>query len=79
VILRHLGRHVAAEQVTDDWPLGATGAGLDSISLVELLLDCESQFGVAILDALATGAPITLAAIRNAVEDSAPDTRPLPP
>lgn len=30
----------------DNLPLGPGGLGLDSIALVELLLDCENRFGI---------------------------------
>ena len=39
--------------------LGAGGLGLDSIAMVELLLDCEASFGGRSTDLLA-GAPLTV-------------------
>ena len=42
----------------DDLPLGAGGLGLDSIAMVELLLDCEARFGGRATDLLA-GEPLT--------------------
>jgi hypothetical protein len=43
----------------DDLPLGAGGLGLDSIAMVELLLDCEARFGGRATDLLA-GEPLTV-------------------
>jgi acyl carrier protein len=52
--------------------LGAGGLGLDSIAMVELLLDCEQRFGVDTTELL-EGAPLTmgrlLAHIRGAVAE----------
>jgi hypothetical protein len=42
----------------DDLPLGAGGLGLDSIAMVELLLDCEARFGGRAADLL-VGEPLT--------------------
>ena len=51
--------------------LGAGGLGLDSIAMVELLLDCEQRFGLTVVSELLTGAPLTvgrlLAHVRDAV------------
>ncbi|HWM95382.1 MAG TPA: acyl carrier protein [Thermoanaerobaculia bacterium] len=33
-------------ELADDLPLGAGGLGMDSIALVEVLLDCEQRFGM---------------------------------
>jgi acyl carrier protein len=44
----------------DDLRLGAGGLGLDSIALVELLLDCEKRFGVPRVAELLAGPPLTL-------------------
>ncbi len=33
-------------ELPDDLRLGSGGLGLDSIALVELLLDCEQRFGI---------------------------------
>jgi acyl carrier protein len=41
-------------ELSPDLSLGASGVGLDSIAIVEVLLECEELFGVAIAgDALA--------------------------
>lgn len=44
----------------DDLPLGASGLGLDSIAVVELLLDCERRFGVPRPVELLDGPPLTV-------------------
>ncbi len=44
----------------DDLRLGAGGLGLDSIALVELLLDCERRFGLAGVAELLAGPPLTV-------------------
>lgn len=54
-----------------DLRLGAGGLGLDSIALVELLLDCERRFGIPRPVELLDGPPLTIgrlvAHIRSAV------------
>lgn len=44
----------------DDLPLGTGGLGLDSISLVELLLECERRFGLRGVAGLLEGPPLTV-------------------
>jgi acyl carrier protein len=44
----------------DDLPLGPGGLGLDSIALVELLLDCERRFGIPRPGDLLEGPPLTV-------------------
>jgi acyl carrier protein len=55
-----------------DLPLGAGGLGLDSIAMVELLLDCERRFGIG-ATGLLEGAHLTvgrlLAHVRDAVQE----------
>ena len=59
----------------EDLRLGAGGLGLDSIAMVELLLDCERRFGVPAAGLL-EGAPLTvgrlIAHVRGAVSDAVP-------
>lgn len=43
-----------------DLRLGAGGLGLDSIALVELLLECEERFGVPVAAELLEGPVLTL-------------------
>lgn len=44
----------------EDLRLGAGGLGLDSIALVELLLECEQRFGAPMAAELLEGPPLTL-------------------
>jgi acyl carrier protein len=44
----------------DDLRLGSGGLGLDSIALVELLLDCEQRFGIPRPAGLLAGEPLTV-------------------
>ncbi len=75
VVCRHLGPGVAPATVPDDWPLGEAGAGLDSIALVELVVACEMEFGVPLLEELLQG-PVTIAAIASAVRSIGARGRP---
>jgi acyl carrier protein len=45
--------------LADELRLGTGGLGLDSIAMVELLLDCEQRFGIQTADLL-EGAPLTV-------------------
>ncbi len=47
-------------ELSDDLRLGAGGLGLDSIALVELLLDCGERFGIPPPAELLAGEPLTL-------------------
>jgi acyl carrier protein len=53
--------------LSEDLRLGAGGLGLDSISLVELLLDCERRFGVSPAELLAREEPLTIGCLLAAV------------
>ncbi|MEA2600259.1 MAG: hypothetical protein QOF89_1251 [Acidobacteriota bacterium] len=44
----------------DELRLGTGGLGLDSIAMVELLLDCERRFGITVAAELLEGAPLTV-------------------
>jgi acyl carrier protein len=59
-----VAKHAPAAALDDDAPLGGDGIGLDSIAIAEVLIDCESRFGVEIADLLG-GEPVT---IRRIVE-----------
>ncbi len=47
-------------ELPDDLRLGSGGLGLDSIALVELLLDCEQRFGIPRPVELLEGEPLTV-------------------
>jgi hypothetical protein len=50
----------AAAELSDNLRLGSGGAGLDSITVVELLLDCAQCFVVPVPVDLLDGAPLTV-------------------
>jgi acyl carrier protein len=47
-------------ELPDELRLGPGGLGMDSITLVELLLDCERRFGIPRPAELLEGEPLTL-------------------
>jgi acyl carrier protein len=47
-------------ELPDELRLGAGGLGMDSIALVELLLDCEERFGIPRPVELLEGEPLTV-------------------
>jgi acyl carrier protein len=49
-IVRSLRLPITAEEIGDATPLFADGLGLDSIDVLELVLEIERSFGVAITD-----------------------------
>jgi acyl carrier protein len=54
-------------ELPEDLRLGAGGLGLDSISLAEILLDCERRFGIPPLIELLEGPPLTVGRLLSAV------------
>jgi acyl carrier protein len=49
-IVRSLRLPMTAEEIGDSIPLFGEGLGLDSIDVLELVLELERSFGVSILD-----------------------------
>ncbi len=49
-----------ARELAGDLRLGSGGLGLDSIALVELLLDCERRLGLPNVAGLLEGPPLTV-------------------
>ena len=49
-IVRSLRLPISWEEIGDDTPLFEGGLGLDSIDVLELVLELERQFGVSITD-----------------------------
>lgn len=49
-IVRSLRLPITADQIADDVPLFGEGLGLDSIDVLELVLELERSFGVSITD-----------------------------
>jgi acyl carrier protein len=56
-IIRSLRLPITAEEIGDDLPLFGEGLGLDSIDVLELVLELERSFGVSVSDE-ATGARV---------------------
>ncbi len=54
------GRLDPASGLAAELPLGSGGLGLDSIALVELLLEVEQRFEVAVAAELLAGPPLTV-------------------
>jgi acyl carrier protein len=59
-LLRSRAPLARSRELPDDLHLGPGGLGLDSIALVELLLDCERRFGLADIAELLAGPPLTV-------------------
>jgi acyl carrier protein len=59
-LLRSRSPLARSRELPDDLCLGPGGLGLDSIALVELLLDCERRFGLAGVAELLAGPPLTV-------------------
>jgi acyl carrier protein len=60
IVRSRASRIAASGELPGDAALGAEGLGLDSIAIAEVLLDCESRFGVSVI-ALLEEEPLTLA------------------
>jgi hypothetical protein len=58
-LIRSRAPLAGSRELTDDLRLGAGGLGLDSIALVELLLDCE-RLGPLNVAELLQGPPLTV-------------------
>jgi acyl carrier protein len=58
-LLRTHAPLAASGALEDELRLGAGGLGLDSIAMVELLLDCEQRFGIHAAELL-EGPPLTV-------------------
>ena len=59
IVRARVSRAIPNNELTADATLGSDGLGLDSISIAEVLLDCQQRFGVSLL-ALLEGEPLTL-------------------
>jgi acyl carrier protein len=59
ILRSRTSRIPAGEPLPGDVALGADGLGLDSIAIVEVLLECEDRFGVRTYTLL-EGEPLTL-------------------
>lgn len=56
--------------LSDDLPLGPGGLGLDSIALVELLIECERRFGIPRPTDLLEVSPLTVGRLVSYVRDA---------
>jgi acyl carrier protein len=59
-IIRARFRTPREGELHDELDLGASGFGLDSISLIELVLVCEEHFGLPFPDTLFDNGPLTV-------------------
>jgi acyl carrier protein len=71
-LLRSRSSLAGSGPLSDDLRLGAGGLGLDSIAMVELLLDCERRFGVCTAELL-EGAPLTVGRLLACVRAAVPE------
>ena len=51
-------------------PLGSGGLGLDSIALVEVLLECEDRFGVEVAAEVLAQSPLTVGLLLERIHAS---------
>ena len=64
-----LGRRGNGAELHDALSLGSDGLGLDSVAMVEVLLECEERFGVTIAaELLERAAPLTVGTIVDRIE-----------
>lgn len=75
-MVRSLRLPIAWEEISDDMPLFDGGLGLDSIDVLELVLEIERLFGVAITDEQ-TGMRVLRSV--NTIADYVRSQRPGPP
>lgn len=68
-----LQQHSPHTPLSDDTPLGANGLGLDSIALVEVLLECEAALGISIAAEMLDGTSLTVGALIARAEALAPN------
>lgn len=66
IVCRYLP-HETPNALSDDRPLASAAGGLDSISLVELLLDCEQAFDVTVAHALLERDALSVGALVDAI------------
>ena len=71
-ILRSRFRPPRPGELRDDLDLGTAGFGLDSISLIELLLVCEERFGCELPYTIFDEGPLTVGKLLSRVRDARP-------
>ena len=68
IVRARASRAVSTHELAPDVLLGSEGLGLDSISIAEVLLDCQQRFGVNMI-ALLEGEPLTVGRLVAHVEE----------
>ena len=71
IVLEIVSSHAPAGSFDDAAALGAEGLGLDSIAIAEILLECETRFGIPFNDLLEERAPLTVGRLVEHLETSA--------
>lgn len=71
IVRARTSRAVPTHELTGDVSLGSEGLGLDSISIAEVLLDCQQRFGVNMIPLL-EGEPLTVSRLVAYVEQDTP-------
>ena len=62
-----LRRHNPRIPLSSDLALGVNGLHLDSIAMVQLMLECEEAFGVTLEPEVLTSAPLTVGSLIDAL------------
>ena len=75
LLLRHLPSYWSADELPDDLSLTGPNLGLDSVEVVELLLDCEARFGLSLPAELTEGEPLTIRKIAAHILHGTTDTQ----
>jgi acyl carrier protein len=70
IIGRRVASAAAADDLADDVALGADGLGLDSVGVVELLLECEAAFGIRLPADLAESGGLTVGHLAGLVRSA---------
>ena len=69
LLLKQLPRGTDPATLVEDLPLGTSGAGLDSIAMVELLLDCEQLFAVTVSEQILAEGNLTLGGLVQTIRE----------
>lgn len=72
LVRRHAPALAADRVLADDVPLGEGVLALDSVALVELLLECESRFGVPVAEELLERRPLTIGVLADHLRRKCP-------
>lgn len=62
-----LRSHTSSDDLPSELPLGASGLGLDSIGMVEVLLACEERFGVTFAEDFVADESLTIGRLTDSV------------